>query len=77
VAGPAARIPGLSPNATNGAISCATRREAWVTGFDCGVGVGATCMGYSPVRRSRPYLAERSEVLALFLRADPTEGGKA
>jgi hypothetical protein len=42
VAGPAARIPGPSPNATNGAISCATRREAWVTGLDCGVGVGAT-----------------------------------
>jgi hypothetical protein len=26
-----------SPNATNGA-SCATRREARVTGFDCGAG---------------------------------------
>jgi hypothetical protein len=45
VAGPAARIPGPSPNATNGAISCATRREARVTGFDCGVGVGAASTG--------------------------------
>jgi hypothetical protein len=27
----------LSPNATNGAIR-ATRREAGVTGFDCGAG---------------------------------------
>jgi hypothetical protein len=26
-----------SLNATDGAI-CATRREAWVTGFDCGAG---------------------------------------
>ena len=26
-----------SPNATDGAI-CATRREAWATGFDCGAG---------------------------------------
>jgi hypothetical protein len=35
--GPAARILSSSPNATNGA-SCATRREAGVTGFDCGAG---------------------------------------
>ena len=36
-AGPAARILSPSPAATNGA-SCATRREARVTGFDCGAG---------------------------------------
>ena len=35
--GPAARIFSLSPDATDGAI-CVTRREAWVTGFDCGAG---------------------------------------
>ena len=39
-AGPAARILSPSSNATNGAI-CATRREAGVTGFDCGAGVPA------------------------------------
>jgi hypothetical protein len=38
VAGPAARTLSSSPNATNGATS-ATRREAGVTGFDCGAGV--------------------------------------
>jgi hypothetical protein len=52
VAGPAARIPGPSPNATNGAISCATRREARVTGFDCGVGVGATSTSAQHVPRA-------------------------
>jgi len=35
----AARILSPSPDATNGA-SCATRREARVTGFDCGAGAG-------------------------------------
>jgi hypothetical protein len=35
--GPAARILGPGPNATNGAI-CATRREAAAIGFDCGAG---------------------------------------
>ena len=75
MAGPAARIPGPSPNATNGAISCATRREAWVTGFDCGVGVGGDLNGpYPPVRRSRPYLVERSGVLALFPPREPNRG---
>ena len=34
-----------SPNATNGAI-CATRREAWATGFDCGA--GAVLLGVYP-----------------------------
>ena len=37
VAGPAARMLSPSPNATNSASS-ATRREAGVTGFDCGAG---------------------------------------
>lgn len=36
-AGPAARILSPSPAPTNGA-SCATRREAGVTGFDRGAG---------------------------------------
>jgi hypothetical protein len=36
-AGPAARILNPSPTATDGATG-ATRREAWVTGFDCGAG---------------------------------------
>jgi hypothetical protein len=36
-AGPAARMLSPSPNATNGAMSV-TRREARVTGFDCGAG---------------------------------------
>ena len=36
-AGPAARISGARPDATDGA-TCATGREAWVTGFDCGAG---------------------------------------
>jgi hypothetical protein len=37
VPGPAARILSPSPIATNG-TTCATRREAGVTGFDCGAG---------------------------------------
>jgi hypothetical protein len=36
-AGPAARMLSPSPNATNGDMSV-TRREARVTGFDCGAG---------------------------------------
>ena len=62
-----------SPNATNGAI-CATRREAGVTGFDCGVGV--------PLLRALPHrpggrrlnLIERAGVLALFLPRGPNRG---
>jgi hypothetical protein len=37
---PCGQDPGPSRNDTDGAVSCATRREAWVTGFDCGVSVG-------------------------------------
>ena len=33
---PCGQDPGPSRNATNGAVSCATRRKAWVTGFDRG-----------------------------------------
>jgi hypothetical protein len=54
-----------SPNATHGA-SRATRREAWVTDFDCGAGVllyGPYATG--PVASSPISLNAR--VLALFL----------
>lgn len=34
---PCGQDPGRSPDAINGAVSCATRRGAWVTGFECGV----------------------------------------
>jgi hypothetical protein len=38
VSWPCGGILTLSPNATDGAFR-ATRREAWVNGFDCGAGV--------------------------------------
>jgi hypothetical protein len=52
-AGPAAGILAPRPNATNGAF-CVTRREAWATGVDCGVG-GLFYRRYStgPVASSR------------------------
>jgi hypothetical protein len=59
VAGPAARILNLSPDATNG-VSCATRREAGVTGFDCGAGAGLLSAlshrpgGFVPITRGVP-----------------------
>jgi hypothetical protein len=43
---PCGQDPGPSRNATNGAVFCATRREAWVTGFDRGAS-GATSMDRS------------------------------
>jgi hypothetical protein len=46
VPGPAARILSPSPIATNG-TTCATRREAGVTGFDCGAG-GVLLPRYTP-----------------------------
>jgi hypothetical protein len=53
-AGPAARILDSSPDATNGA-NCATRRAAWVTGFDCGAAPPCGAARRSPVHsRTRP-----------------------
>ena len=60
-AGPAARILSPSPYATNGAIR-ATRRGAWVTGFDCGPVATATGLphrGWSAVSTGRGSLLRR------------------
>jgi len=71
VAGPAARILDPSPDATNG-VSCATRREAGVTGFDCGAGAGLLSAlshrpgGFVPIKRAGS--------LALFLPRYPNGG---
>ena len=75
-AGPAARIPGPGPDATDGATR-ATRREAWVTGFDCGA--GAVLHGaIPPARWPRPIVIDRAGVLALFLaRGSQQRVGKA
>ena len=60
-----ARVPGSCPDATDGAIR-ATRREAWVTGFDCGA--GTVLHGRHPTGRwPRPCVIDRAGVLALFL----------
>jgi hypothetical protein len=69
VAGPVARILSPSPDATNG-VSCATRREEWVTGFDCGVGAALSYRRYptDPVDSSLPTLC--AGVLAVFLPRD-------
>jgi hypothetical protein len=65
-AGPAARILSPSPNATNGAIR-ATRREAWVTGFDCGAGGGISrALPHRP-DGIVPSLIDARAFLALFL----------
>jgi hypothetical protein len=64
-AGPAARSLGPSPEATDGAC-CATRREAWVTGFDCGA-VPYFYGRYPAPWWTRPDLIDGAEVLALFL----------
>ena len=52
-AGPVAGILTPSPNATDGA-TCATRREAWATGFDCGAGAFALrALSTGPVASSQ------------------------
>ena len=62
-AGPAARTLTPSPKATNGA-NCATRRGAWVTGFDCGA--GSYVLGViPPARWTRLNVINRAGVLAL------------
>jgi hypothetical protein len=61
-----------SPEATNGATR-ATRREAGVTGFDCGA-VPCFYGRYPTGPVVSSYLIERAEVLALFLRRDPKRG---
>jgi hypothetical protein len=71
--GPAARIFLLRPDATDGAI-CVTRREAWVTGFDCGAGA-ALLSGVTP--RSGGRVSTSVSALGsspLPFRAVPTEG---
>ena len=72
MAGPAARILSPSPDATNG-VSCATRREARVTGFDCGAGAGLFYRRYptDPVASSLP--EKCAGVPGLCFRATPTE----
>ena len=51
---------------------CATRREAWVTGFDCGA--GAFYGRYPPAWWTRPNLIDRAGVLALSLPRGPNRG---
>jgi hypothetical protein len=47
-----------APNATDGVIR-ATRREAWVTGSDCGAGAGLlTALSHRPKGWQRSYLIE-------------------
>lgn len=64
MSGPAARILNPSPNATNGA-TCATRREAWTTDFDCGAGPVPLPGVTPPVRWSRRYPRTLEGLLAL------------
>jgi hypothetical protein len=70
-AGPAARTLSPNRNATDGA-TCATRREAGVTGFDCGAGAVPLKGDIPPARWFRPHLIDRSGVLALNICADPS-----
>ena len=64
-AGPAARTLIPSPIATNGA-TCATRRGAWVTGFDCGAGSYVPGV-IPPTRWTRLNVIDRAGVQALLL----------
>jgi hypothetical protein len=70
-AGPAARIHRPGPNATNGATR-ATRREAWVTDFDCGAG-GAL---HRPTALMVSSQLDHARGLALCLPRDPNRGTK-
>ena len=61
-----------SPNATNGAFS-ATRREVWVTGFDCGA--GALLSGrYLTGAVASSHLVDLTRIPPSSLRAVSTEG---
>ena len=62
--GPAARILSPSPDATNG-VSCATRREAWVTGFDCGAGAYLRSAVLAPPLPRGPRLEGRGRQTAI------------
>ena len=53
---------------------CAARREAGVTGVDCGAGDLLERPAIPPTRWARPSLIERSGVLALSLRREPSRG---
>ena len=64
-AGPAARTLIPSPIATNGA-TCATRRGAWVTGFDCGAGSYVPGV-IPPTRWTRLNVIDRAGVQAFLL----------
>ena len=64
---------GPGPNATDGATG-ATRREAGVTGFDCGAGVVPLRALFHRSGWLRLNVIDRSGVLALFLPRGPNRG---
>jgi hypothetical protein len=61
-----------SPNATDGAFR-ATRREAWVTGFDCGAGV-LLYGRYAISQVALSSISFNARVLALFLARATSRG---
>ena len=65
VSWPCGGILAPSPKATNGAFR-ATRREAWVTGFDCGAGV-LLYGRYATGQVASSSISFNARVLALFL----------